>query len=257
MSETGMTTTAVEQVGAVAVVRMRAGRANALARPLLEAIVGAFQRVDASGARAVVIIGEANAFSAGLALPDLIALDRPAMTEAIGLFETAMRTVLACPLPTVAAINGHAIAGGCVLALMCDARIAAAGGSRIGLNEAQLGIGLPAIVVEPLRHRVSPSSLVRVALDGTLFSPDDAQRAGLVDEVVSPDRLEPRAVERAKELAKHPAAYAQIKRALLRPILETIDRASSHEREAWLDTWFSDDAQRTLRSAVDKIVNRS
>jgi enoyl-CoA hydratase len=247
---------AIEESGAIAIVRMRAGRANALAAPLLDAIAKAFDHVAASGARGVVITGDGSAFSAGLALPDLIDLDRPAMADAIGTFEDTMRRVLTCPLPTVAAINGHAIAGGCVLALMCDVRIAATGLARIGLNEIQLGIGLPAIVVEPLRHRLPSSSLVRIALDGSLFSPDDAARAGLVDDVVDPHRHEPRAVERAASLGAHPVAYAQIKRALQRPILDAIDRIGLAERDAWLDTWFSADAQRALRAAVDRITKR-
>src|SRR5262249_35642165 len=152
------------------VLRMIAGKANALTMQLLDTLGRAID--DAAAARALVITGDGTAFSAGLALPELIDLDRSTMAGLIDHFEQTMRRVLTFPRATVAAINGHAFAGGCVLALMCDARVMAAGTAQIGLNEVQLGIGLPAIVVEPLRARVSPAALGAIALEGRLFSPE-------------------------------------------------------------------------------------
>src|SRR5207249_7936556 len=118
----------VERRGQVAVVALRAGKANALNVGLLAAIEQTFD--DVADAAAVVVTGEKRAFSAGLALPELIALDRARMAELIDVFERGMRRVLEHPRATVAAINGHAIAGGCVLALMCDARVMAAGDAQ-------------------------------------------------------------------------------------------------------------------------------
>src|SRR5947208_1017556 len=85
--------------------------------------------------------------------------------------------------------KGNAIAGGCVLALQCDARICTDAQMVIGLNEVRLGIGLPSSVIEPLRLVVPASSLLPLALEGTLVSPADALRLGLVDEVVPADQL--------------------------------------------------------------------
>jgi enoyl-CoA hydratase len=165
-----------------------------------------------------------------------------------------MRSVLTAPLPTVAAINGHAIAGGCVLALQCDARIAAGVPMKIGLNEVQIGIGLPAAVVEPLRLRVPPASFVPVALEGTLFEPARAKELGLIDEIVAPAELLPRAIARATELARAPrAAYAQVKGSINRPALAAIDAHGAAEREAWLDTWYAPGAQRILRETVARL----
>lgn len=245
----------VERREEIAIIRLRGGRANAMSTDLLEALSRVVDQVTASDARAAVVTGDDKVFSAGLALPDLVDLDRAAMAERIDGFAVAMRRVLECPMPVVAAVNGHAIAGGCVLALMCDARIAATGGAKVGLNEVQLGIGLPAVVVEPLRLRVPPTSLTAIALEGRLFSVDDARAAGLVDEIVAPGELEPRAVARAAELGRASrAAYAQVKRALIRPALEAIDRVGTAEREAWLDTWFSPPARQLLRAAVARIT---
>jgi len=231
---------------------MRAGKANAMSERLLEAIDAVIEEVD--DADALVITGEGKAFSAGLALPELIDLDRDGMLHVIAMLEKAMKRVLTFPRATVAAINGHAIAGGCVLALMCDVRVMAAG--NIGLTEAQLGIGLPSIVVETLRMRVPATSLGPIALEGRLFAPKEALRVGLVDEVVDPSKLESRALELATRRAAAPLAYAQIKRALLAPVLQMWSRKHEPERDAWLETWFSEHAQRTLREAVARITKK-
>jgi enoyl-CoA hydratase len=251
-----MTAIELERQGAVAVAYLRAGKANAINTRLLDALAAMLDDVERGDATSLVITGDGKAFSAGLALPELIELDRPHMAALMDHFERTMRRVLAFPHATVAAINGHAFAGGCVLALMCDARVMAAGDARIGLNEAQLGVGLPAAVIEPLRLRVGPAAYTPIALEGRLFSPADAVGVQLVDEVVAPDALMTRAIERAGVLGGAPIAYAQIKRALLAPVLAELDRRRAAEADAWLDTWFSPLAQRTLRAAVDRITKR-
>jgi enoyl-CoA hydratase/carnithine racemase len=111
------------------------------------------------------------------------------------------------PIPVVAAIDGHAVAGGCVLALQTDFRIMSAG--TIGLNEVRIGVGLPAVVLETLRLQVSAPALRTIALEGRLFEPEAAREIGLVDEVVAPDRLIARRTSRsrcARPLRKRPVA---------------------------------------------------
>ncbi len=231
---------------------------DAMSVALLKELESAFTDVlhDPS-AKAVVVTGEGSAFSAGLALPDLIGLDRPAMRDFIAAFERSMQRVLTLPKPVVAAVNGHAIAGGCVLALMSDVRVAAQGGAKLGLNEVQLGIGLPSLVIEPLRARLPASSLLPIAYEGRLFDVAEAQRVGLVDAIVPAAELEASALARARELSRAPAAYAQIKQGLLRPVLEAITRNAVAEREAWLDSWFSPEARRLLEDVVQKLKSRA
>jgi enoyl-CoA hydratase/carnithine racemase len=242
--------------GDLAVLRLHDGKANAMSSAMLAALGEAVTRAATSGARALVIHGEGKTFSAGLALPELVALDRATLGPFMDRFAATMRAVLACPLPTVVAINGHAIAGGCVLGLMADVRLmTSAPGAKIGLSEVQLSIGLPSIVVEPLRARVPVASLVPIALEGTLFDPAGALRVGLVDELAAPDALLDRAKTRARAMTSAgAAAYAQVKAALLRPVLAAFERHDPLERDAWLDTWFSADAQAKLRAAVARLA---
>jgi enoyl-CoA hydratase len=245
----------LETHGPVTLLRIRGGKANAMNQALLDDLHVALDRVK--DAPALVFTGEGNAFSAGLALPELIDLDATSIGTFIDRFETVMHQVLTFPGATVAAINGHAIAGGCVLALMCDTRVMVNNSTmKIGLNEVALGIGLPATVMEPLRLRVPPQSLAMIALDGTLFGPYEAQGVHLVDEVITAERLVPRCIEIATPRAAHPIAYAQIKQAMLWQTVDALNRTRAQLRDRWVETWFSKDAQTTLRAAVARITKR-
>jgi enoyl-CoA hydratase len=236
----------------VAVLRLQAGKANAMTEPVLDTIVQLVDDFERGPARAAVLTGYERYFSGGLAVPALIDLDRDAMRRFITRFSDAMMRVFACDKPIVAAVNGHAIAGGCVLALQCDHRVMTDGDGRIGLNETQLGIGLPAIVLEALRLAVPASSLVSIAYAGRLFSPHEACELGLVDEVAADAEI--RAMARATELAAvPPVALAQVKRAIRHPAIDAIRAGAARETEAWLDTWFSADAQARLRAMVAKL----
>lgn len=229
--------------GDVAVVRLEGGKANAMNDAFLEGLdgaFGAFGAFEASPARAAVITGYATYFSAGLDLASLAPLSRGDLRAFLMRFHRAMLRVFRCPRPVVAAVNGHAIAGGCVLAMQADHRVAADGAFKIGLNETQIGIGLPPVVVETMRLRLPQSSWSDVMLEGRLFTPDEARVRGLVDEVVSPERIEAAAIDVARRLASVPsAAYAQVKSAIRAPVIAALDADVGRAHEAWLDTWFA------------------
>lgn len=245
----------LRQVETTTILTLAAGRANAIDGPFLDALAARLDQVEAEPPRALILTGKPGTFCAGLAIPTLIELPRVQLRTLLQQFTRVMRRVLELPFPTVAAISGPAVAGGCVLALMCDLRLMVDAGPkgppRIGLNESQLGIGLPAVVVEAVRHKLPPSAFVPVALAGALFEGRVARSHGLVDEVVSPAELEAKALARAGALAAPGArAYAQIKRAWTRPIVDTIAGSDDATLESWLDTWYSDDGQARLRAIV-------
>jgi len=162
------------------------------------------------------------------------------------------------PIPVVAAVNGHAVAGGCVLALQADMRIGVDRDSaRIGLNEAQLGIGLPSLVVETLRWQVPGPSLAVLALEGRLVSPREALQLGLLHEVAAETELLPRALERAAMLAAlPPAGVRMVKESLRRPVAAAARANEAAEAERWLETWFAPDSQRRLGETVARLKKK-
>jgi enoyl-CoA hydratase len=242
--------------GDTAVLRMNEGKANAIGAAFLDAMGAALDGL--AGARALVLIGHQGFFSAGLDLPALLTLDRSEMKDFIDAFAAAMLRVFELPLPVVAAVNGHAIAGGCVLALQADYRILSNGKCKLGLNEVQLGIGLPPIVVETLRCQVPEASLLPVALEGRLFEPADALRLGLVHELAAPEQVEERALAKARELGALPAsAFRQVKAALRRPASQAVRAGQGEHADAWVTTWFSEGGQDRLREAVARLGKKS
>src|SRR4051812_35148836 len=209
----------VEKHDDVAVVRLEHGKVNALDLELLRAISETMREVSTAGA--VVLTGAGRAFSAGVDLRR-IADGGPAYAEEfLPALSEAFLAVFDCPRPVVAAVNGHAIAGGCVIAAAADVRIMSAG--TIGLTELLVGVQFPTVPLEISRYAFGVVA-ARLALTGETFGVDEALRLHLVDEVVAPDELLPRAVSRAAALggiASH--VYAATKEQLHRSARERID----------------------------------
>lgn len=207
---------------------------NALGTEMMEWII---RRLDEAGGRPVLLAGSDGAFSAGLNLREVASLDDEGMLRFLRLLERCMCALYLYPGPTVAHVGGHAIAGGSVLALCCDRRVAAASPKiKIGLNEVALGLRFPPRIFAIVRRRVPPQALEEVVLGAGLFDPAAAARLGLVDEVADDAGAVARA--RLEALAALPAdAYALTKRDL-------------RGTEAGLCA--DDDEERALREAVPR-----
>jgi enoyl-CoA hydratase/carnithine racemase len=228
------------------------GRAkNALGSEMMRWLL---ERLGEAKGEAVLLTGAGDAFSAGLDLKEVAGLDPDGMTRYLGLLERCMSALYLYPGPTVALVNGHAIAGGCVLTLACDYRVATNDPrARIGLNEVALGVRFPPRVLRIVRDRVPAPSHVPVILGAELFAPDRALAHGLVDEVSA----EAASVARARlaAFAAHPAdAYAATKRAL-RGAADA-DLASDEAEARWLaecvPVWTGDAVKERVRKVLGK-----
>ena len=230
------------------VVAMRHGPANAL-DPVLVARLGAsLDEAEASG-RPLVLTGNDRFFSAGLDLAGLPE-DRDEMGAFVDAFDELVRRLFLLPCPTVAAVNGHAVAGGAILATACDVRIGATGSYRIGVSEVQLGVIFPAAAFEVLRAALPPERTAEVLLRGRLTGPEDAVANGFLHELAEPDALAARAAERAEELGALPReAYTHTKRELRDGFAKRALSQAAEKRERFLDTWFSEQS-RALRAAI-------
>ena len=154
----------------------------------------------------------------------------------------------------VAALNGHAVAGGCMLATAADYRVMADGKARISLNEITFGASLFAGSVEMLRHLVGPRQAEAIALEGAMFPAERAREIGLVDEVAPAETVLTRAVEIATDMASRDAtAYAAVKRLLRGPVLERIRLSEAAGLQSFVEIWYSP----TTREQLKKIRIRA
>jgi enoyl-CoA hydratase/carnithine racemase len=202
---------------------------NALGTEMMTRII---ERLGAANGDPVLLRGDGDAFSAGLNLREVAALDASGMTRFLLLLERCMATLFLYPGPTVALVNGHAIAGGCILALCCDHRVAVNHQNvKIGLNEVALGLRFPPRVLAIVKARVPAHHWASVVLGSGLFDPESARSFGLVD-VVSDDAPGVANARLAALAAHPPQAYVWAKRDLRGQTPE--DLCSDEELERWI-----------------------
>ena len=164
-------------------------------------------------------------------------------------FDAAMLRVFAFPRPVVAAIGGHAVAGGAILALACDARVMGASAGRFGLNEVRLGVPFPASALEIARYAIPAASVERALWEGELLDPHDALARGLVTELAAGDVVEA-AHAICVRLATMPAgAFETIKASLKGPAVERARATLAPLRRAFVDAWYTPDARRRIGDA--------
>jgi enoyl-CoA hydratase len=197
-----MTAWTMTREGQVAVLTLDDGKANALALEQFDSLLVALEQIRKSDAGAVLLTGRAGFFSAGLNLKILPNLPDDELLHVINRFGEAVDALAMFPLPTVAAVTGHAIAGGAILALCCDVRILAAGPHKFGLNEVPGGIVLPSMAVELMRAAAPASELTRLTLFGQMVTPDEALKLGIAHAVVAPQETRATALQRAEQLSE-------------------------------------------------------
>jgi enoyl-CoA hydratase/carnithine racemase len=245
---------AVTDHGDVREVRMSRPPVNALSTELLGALREAIERAPKEGARAVVVSGGPGMFTAGLDIPLLIGLDREGIAKLWRELYGMMRALACSPIPVVAAITGHAPAGGTVIAVFCDWRVAARGDFKLGLSEVQVGIPLPPMIFKALRRQVGAREAERMAVGGLILSPEQALSAGLVDEVVDADQVVERAVAWCRNLLALPADAMLATRRLARADLaELFEGGSEEELRSVVENWWSEETQGVLKALVKRL----
>jgi enoyl-CoA hydratase len=221
----------IEEVDGVSVVRFDHPPVNALDLDLLDDVIVAMRGLDGP----VVITGAGRCFSAGVDLPAIVDGGAEYTDRFMTSLSAAFLAVFDHPAPVVAAINGHAIAGGCVFAMAADIRLMSAG--TIGLTELAVGAMFPMSALEICRYAMG-TSVTQATLGAGTVDVSTAAALGWVDEVVTPEELLPRATALARELAAYaPAAYAMTKRQLHLPARDAIDAGTETDmtvRAGWM-----------------------
>ena len=242
----------IERAGVVGL-RLDHGKAHALDPDLCHALREALDAASReNGVRAVVLTGTGAIFCAGVDLYRLLDGGPAYVDRFVPVLIDTFRRLFAFPLPVVAAVNGHAIAGGCVLAAACDYRIMAEGRGTIGVPELQVGVPFPLVAIEILRFATSTAHLQELVYRGKTYGVTEAYERGLLDEVVPADQLVDRAFEVAARLASPPAARFRItKRQLRQPSLDRMDAHAAATDSEVVAEWKRDETQRAIRAYLD------
>lgn len=219
---------------------------NALNPAIVAALDAAIRQGAADNQRFLVLSGRPGLYSGGLDVPSLLKLDEAGLADFFNSFFGLLNTLAGSPIPIVAAITGHSPAGGAVLSLFCDYRIMAEGEFKIGLNEVQVGLFVPAPIQAALRRLIGAHRAERMMVAGAMISSAQAQAIGMVDELAPAEQVVERALAWCeRHAALPPLAFArtrQMARAdLVASTRETMDSG------AMSAGWWGTETQTVLR----------
>ena len=238
----------------VTVVRMAHGKVNAFDPELMSGLIDRLAGLERADTAAVVLTGAGRVFSAGLDLRRLIAGGPDYVKTLLPLLGETFFKAFTFPKPLVAAVNGHAIAGGCVLACACDYRIMADGAGRIGTPELSVGVPFPSMALEILRLTVPAHRLQALIYRGLTCTPAEALANGFVDELAAPEAVLDRAVETAARLGSLPPASFSLTKSIIRQPSEDRVRSMQAADEAVAEAWMSPRVLDAVRAYVERTL---
>ncbi|CAM3718966.1 3-hydroxybutyryl-CoA dehydratase-like protein, mitochondrial [Pseudomonas reidholzensis] len=223
----------IDVIDGCAVVRMNSNKVNVQNATFFKDLHDAFDRLEEEFSELPVILtGQGNVFSAGIdfkySFEVFGSLDQERIRQWYAEYRATNLRIFQYPRPTVAAINGHAIAGGLITALDCDFRIAARKPAKFGLNEVPIGIPMPAAYVEIIKYALGTQVGALTTLKGELYSLEEAQKLGFFHEVVEEAELLSRAIAYARCITPDcNVAYAMSKKALQDAVIQQIEQRTT------------------------------
>ncbi len=239
----------------VVVLEMRHGKANAIDLELFEHLGQALDLLE-HDPRPIVLTGQGQMFSAGVDLFRVLEGGEEYLQDFLPALSNGLKRLFTWPAPVVAAINGHAIAGGCILAAACDLRLMNGEAGKIGVTELLVGAPFPVVALEVLRYALPTHHLETMVKGGQLLAAAEAKRIGLVDEVIDGAELLDRAHLEAQRLgAITPRCFALTKRHLRAPAIEKMERLAGLDTEVHY-IWTDDTTLEGIRKFLERTVGR-
>lgn len=240
----------LQESNGIATLTLSRGKVNAINGTVVEQLKESLERLEKDpDVRAVVLTGAGAFFSFGFDIPEFLSFSRQQFAEFLAGFTDLYAYTFLYPKPIVAALNGHSIAGGCMLALACDYRVMAKGKAKIGLNEIGFGSSVFAGSVEMLRFWVGGANATSILLSGEMYPAEAALNVGLVNEATNGDELMNKAREVASELgSKYPPAYASIKSLLRSGTAKEMRRQEQESISEFVEIWYSESTWANLKN---------
>jgi len=227
---------------------------NALNMAFLEEIAEALENAPREGAAGVLLSGAPGLFTGGLDLVELAGLDDAGMVRFVRTFFRVLEAAVRIPVPLVAAITGHGPAGGTVISLYCDRRIMARGAFSMGFSEAQIGIVMPRSILSAMELRLGWRTAADLAVTGRLFGPEEALALGVVDELVEPGEVVPRAVAWLQDVLALPREpMLETRRRARQPLVDALGSHLGGAAESFLHWWRHPQARAALEAALARI----
>ena len=221
-----------------------------------EAFVKEMDAAKDPAVKAVILTGSGSSFSAGVDLFRVVKDGPDYGRRFLPVLDDLLRAALTLPKPLIAAVNGHAIAGGCILAAACDHRIMTEGNGRIGIPELAVGVPFPAFPMQIMAARVADGALRDLVYSGRTVLVDEAKAMGLIDEKCPSGMLIDRATEVAEKMAAIPAgAFALTKEAFYTPIIERTKQLAAMNARV-VDAWLQPDTYETIRKYLDRTIKK-
>jgi len=237
----------------VRVIKLVHGKANALDLEFCRALAETFE-AEASESEPLVITGSGRIFSAGVDLPRLLKDGDAYVPAFLSALDDCFLRLFELQKPVVAAINGHAIAGGCILAAACDMALMVDTGATIGVPELAVGVPFPPLPLEILRHAVGTASCQHLALGCENVSPDRAFQVGLVSRLTTAEELMPAAIKEASRLGSMPRrSFALVKQQLRAPAVQTLAALGKHADDVARE-WRSPEVKEAIQRFVDSTL---
>ena len=234
----------LERHGAIAVLQLNRPAANAIEMELGQSFEAAFDAALRDEPEAMVVTGTGRFFSGGLDLKVVPAYSESDQKAFLRILNRMIGTLYACPIPVVGAINGHAVAGGLILALTTDYRIGPTTDSLFGLTEARAGIPFPAAPMAVLQAELAASDVRYATLTARNFGPEEARARGILDELQPAGAVLERAIEVARDLASMPAdGYRRIKHQVRGAAITRIEQLTATDADPMLEDWLSPEAR--------------
>jgi 3,2-trans-enoyl-CoA isomerase len=233
----------------VATLTLNRGKVNAINEAFAEELKQCFEDLtEDARVRAVVLTGHGQFFSFGLDIPEFLGYSKPDFLRFVEKFADLYTSVFLCKKPVLAALNGHTVAGGCMLATACDYRIMLSGKARISLNEITFGSSLFPGSVDMLQYCVGTRNAELMAYTGAMYSPEQAKEIGLVDEVAVQVDFEERVAIMAQEFARvYGPAFESIKMLVRAETGERMKQRDRLYRNEMVDIWYSESTRTQLQ----------
>jgi len=242
----------------LALITLNRGKSNALNGEMITELTDMLHNIEHdANIGGVIITGRENFFSAGLDLIELYRYNEEEIKSFWHLFLDFTAKITAFKKPMVAAINGHSPAGGCVIALACDARVMAEGKFIIGLNEVPVGIIVPDSIFHLYAFWLGKANASRSLLEGKLFSPEEALQIGLVDELVNPASIMTAAERKIRKyMALEPNTWQQSKLNIRKELIAATAVDQQQTLEAVLAQWWAPSTRNLLKMIIDNLQKK-